>query len=78
MALRSTGSRNTSCTLLERGELLRALRALKSGDFSTRMPAGLDGVDGAIARAFNDFAAVSEALAAEESGPSSWGETGDL
>jgi hypothetical protein len=51
---------------LGRGELLRALRAFKSGDFSVRMPTGLGGVDGEIARAFNDVAAASAALAAAE------------
>lgn len=48
---------------LDRGELLRALRAFKRGDFSLRMPNGLCGIDGALARAFNECAAASEALA---------------
>jgi hypothetical protein len=60
--LRSQGS----TAALDRGELLRALRAFKSGDFSVRMPSGLGGIDGEIARAFNDVAAASAALAAEE------------
>ena len=60
--LRSQGS----SAALDRGELLRALRAFKNGDFSARMPTGLGGVDGEIARAFNDVAAASAALAAEE------------
>lgn len=57
---------NASRAPLDRGELLRALRAFKSGDYSVRMPTGLGGIDGEIARAFNDVAAASAALAAEE------------
>ena len=57
---------HTSSAALDRGELLRALRAFKNGDFSVRMPTGLGGVDGEIARAFNDVAAASAALAEEE------------
>ncbi|MBI1943112.1 MAG: hypothetical protein HYS35_05540 [Betaproteobacteria bacterium] len=53
---------------LDRAELLRALRACKRGDFSARMPTGLCGIDGALARAFNDCAAASEALAKEQRG----------
>jgi hypothetical protein len=48
---------------LDRAELLRALRLLKSGDYSVRMPGDLGGIGGEIARAFNDVAAVSAALA---------------
>ena len=32
--------------MLDRGELLKALRALRRGDFSVRMPLNLTGVDG--------------------------------
>ena len=35
--------------ILDRGELLKALRAFKRGDFSVRMPLNLTGVDGEIA-----------------------------
>jgi hydroxymethylglutaryl-CoA reductase len=55
-----------STAALDRGELLKALRAFKQGDYSVRMPSGLGGIDGEIARAFNDVAAASAALAAEE------------
>ena len=51
---------------LDRGELLRALRAFRRGDFSVRMPSGLSGIDGEIARAFNEVAAASAAYAADE------------
>jgi len=50
---------------LDRGELLRALRAFKRGDFSVRMPLDLSGVDGEIALAFNDVVETNSALAAE-------------
>ena len=35
--------------MLDRGELLKALRAFKRGDFSVRMPLNLTGIDGEIA-----------------------------
>src|SRR5687767_9010394 len=50
---------------LDRRELLKALRALKKGDFSTRLPLDLTGIDGEIAQAFNDVVEVNDALAAE-------------
>src|SRR4029079_1839652 len=51
--------------MLDRGELLKALRAFKRGDFSVRMPMNLTGVDGEIAQAFNDVVELEEAKAAE-------------
>jgi HAMP domain-containing protein len=51
--------------MLDRGELLKALRAFKRGDFSVRMPMNLTGVDGEIAEAFNDVVELEEAKAAE-------------
>jgi signal transduction histidine kinase/CheY-like chemotaxis protein len=51
--------------VLDRGELLKALRAFGGGDFSVRMPSGLSGVDGEIAKAFNDAVGVSAGLASE-------------
>jgi len=36
------------------GRCLRALRALKKGDFAVRMPLDMIGIDGEIAQAFND------------------------
>src|SRR5437016_11318039 len=51
--------------MLDRGELLKALRAFKRGDFAVRMPMNLTGVDGEIAQAFNDVIAMNTALAAE-------------
>jgi HAMP domain-containing protein len=51
--------------VLDRGELLRALRAYRRGDFSVRMPLTLAGIDGEIAAAFNDVVEMNETLAAE-------------
>src|SRR6266850_1574649 len=51
--------------MLDRGELLKALRQLKRGDFSVRMPLNLTGIDGEIAQAFNDVVELEEAKAAE-------------
>ncbi len=41
-------------------ELLQALQAFRSGDFSTRLPTGNTGIHGKIADAFNDVLAMSE------------------
>src|SRR5258706_3353744 len=60
----STLSHNASAPL-DRGEFLRALRAFKRGDFSVRMPSGLGGLDGEIARAFNDVVETNEAMSEE-------------
>src|SRR5882672_6133402 len=51
--------------MLDRGELLKALRQFKRGDFSVRMPLNLTGIDGEIAQAFNDVVELEEAKVAE-------------
>src|SRR5690242_3184315 len=51
--------------MLDRGELLKALRQFKRGDFTVRMPLNLTGIDGEIAQAFNDVVELEEAKAAE-------------
>src|SRR4051794_11920430 len=51
--------------ILDRGELLKALRAFKRGDFTVRMPLSLTGIDGEIAAAFNDVVELEEIKAAE-------------
>jgi len=53
---------------LEPKLLLQALRAVKRGDFSTRLPDGLSGVDGQMAAAFNDIVEMNESLTDELSG----------
>src|SRR4029079_15566452 len=45
--------------------LLKALRALRNGDFSARMPLDLTGIDGEIAEAFNDIAEMNESITDE-------------
>jgi signal transduction histidine kinase len=49
----------------DRKEMLRVLRAFKSGDFSVRLPTGLDGIDEDLAEAFNDVAGMSELMSRE-------------
>ena len=51
--------------MLDRAELLKALRQFKRGDFTVRMPLNLTGIDGEIAQAFNDVVELEEAKAAE-------------
>src|ERR1044071_1723705 len=51
--------------MLDRGELLKALRQFKRGDFSVRMPLNLTGMDGEIAQAFNDVVELEDAKVAE-------------
>jgi signal transduction histidine kinase/HAMP domain-containing protein/CheY-like chemotaxis protein len=51
--------------VLDRGELLRALRSYGRGDFTVRMPLTLPGIDGDIALAFNEVVEMNGALAAE-------------
>src|SRR5581483_8091442 len=47
--------------------LLSAMLSLRDGDFAVRLPSDLTGVDGKIADAFNQIAAVSERRARETS-----------
>src|SRR5256885_2002369 len=49
----------------ERRALLRALRALKRGDFAVRMPLDMSGGDGEVAQAFNDVAGMNQSIADE-------------
>ncbi len=51
--------------MLDRGGLLKALRALRNGEFSVRMPMDLVGIDGEIAQAFNDVVEINEMIAEE-------------
>src|SRR6266436_3757980 len=50
---------------VEHRALLRALRALKKGDFAVRMPLDLIGIDGEIAQAFNDVVEMNQSIADE-------------
>ena len=47
------------------GLLLEALRAVKQGDFSVRLPTGKNGVMGEIAEVFNDVIGLNESMANE-------------
>ena len=46
-------------------QLLKALRALRKGDFSIRLPLDLTGIDGEIAEAFNDVVELNSGLTRE-------------
>src|SRR5256714_7829224 len=51
--------------MLDRTELLKALRTFRRGDFSVRMPLNLTGIDGEIAQAFNDLVELNETMTSE-------------
>ena len=46
-------------------DLLSALRAVRRGDFSVRLPNGQTGISGEIAEAFNDVVELNEGLTGE-------------
>jgi hypothetical protein len=50
---------------LERSELLRALKALKRGNFTVSLPGHLTGVDGKIADTFNEVVELNARLSNE-------------
>jgi methyl-accepting chemotaxis protein len=50
---------------IDRRQLVSALRALRRGDFSVRLPEDADGVDGEIASLFNEVVGLNEALTNE-------------
>ena len=50
---------------LERGEILKALRLLKRGDFSVRLPMDMAGIDGEIATTFNDVVELNDSMTRE-------------
>ncbi len=56
------GARGSLAPELERREILKALRLLRRGDFSVRLPLDLDGIDGEIACAFNEVVELNDAL----------------
>ncbi|HEV2227919.1 MAG TPA: response regulator [Steroidobacteraceae bacterium] len=55
----------TLAEALEQRALLAALRALRKGDFSVRLPLDLIGIDGEIAQVFNDVAELNESMTEE-------------
>ena len=50
---------------LEPKLLLKSLRAFRKGDFTTRLPLDLTGIDGEIAEAFNDIVDLNQGLSRE-------------
>src|SRR5260370_2281289 len=50
---------------LDKVELLKALLAFRSGDFSIRLATNLSGLDGKIADAFNDVLEINQKMARE-------------
>ena len=50
---------------IDRRQLVSALRALRRGDFSVRLPEEVDGVDGEIASLFNEVVGLNEEMAQE-------------
>ena len=61
-ALHTDSARGGAATALERREILRALRLLRRGDFSVRLPVDLSGLDGEIACAFNEVVELNDAM----------------
>jgi len=51
--------------VLEPRAVLGALRALRKGDFSVRLPLDLSGIDGEIAQVFNDVAELNASMTVE-------------
>src|SRR6185503_16453844 len=51
--------------MLDRRRLLSALRALRRGDFTVRLPEEFAGIDGEIARLFNEVASMEEQITDE-------------
>ena len=56
---------SSASSALDRHRLLAALRLLRKGDFSVRLPYGLTGVDGEICDAFNDVVELNEQMTKE-------------
>jgi HAMP domain-containing protein/signal transduction histidine kinase/CheY-like chemotaxis protein len=50
---------------IDRRQLVSALRALRRGDFSVRLPEAADGMDGEIASLFNEVVGMNEAITEE-------------
>ena len=50
---------------IDRRKLVSALRALRRGDFSVRLPEEVDGVDGEIASLFNEVVSLNEEMTQE-------------
>jgi HAMP domain-containing protein/signal transduction histidine kinase/DNA-binding response OmpR family regulator len=51
--------------VLDRRQILKAIREFRNGDFSVRLPLDLTGIDGEIALAFNDVVQLAETVTNE-------------
>ncbi|KPA13872.1 chemotaxis protein CheY [Candidatus Magnetomorum sp. HK-1] len=56
---------STNPDILEKRQILKALRAFKRGDFSARLPEDLTGIDGDISQVFNEVISFNEVMAQE-------------
>ncbi|HUL67160.1 MAG TPA: HAMP domain-containing protein [Burkholderiaceae bacterium] len=59
------GLRGRSDQILDASEVLRALQAMRAGDFTARLPGDWTGIAGKVADTFNDIVAANARLAAE-------------
>jgi len=50
---------------IDRRQLVSALRALRRGDFSVRLPEEVDGIDGEIASLFNEVVGMNDSITKE-------------
>ena len=50
---------------IDRRQLVSALRALRRGEFSVRLPEDVDGLDGEIAALFNEVVSLNEEMTHE-------------
>src|ERR1700722_18052037 len=62
-AVPKANGRNSAA--LQQAELLHALQAVRSGDFSVRLPGDRTGIDGKIADTFNEIVVANARMAAE-------------
>jgi HAMP domain-containing protein/CheY-like chemotaxis protein/signal transduction histidine kinase len=62
---RSNGRERTAGTKLDQRKLLRALQAVRDGDFSVRLPSDHTGLAGKIADTFNEIVTANQRLARE-------------
>src|SRR5262245_6516393 len=63
--LRTNGDAVNGDANLELAELLRALQAMRVGDFSVRLPGDRVGIAGKIADTFNEIVAANQRMAKE-------------
>ncbi|MGH8296576.1 MAG: HAMP domain-containing protein, partial [Steroidobacteraceae bacterium] len=62
---KTNGAVSTEADALDLREVLRALQAVRDGDFSARLPGDKSGLAGKIADTFNEIVSSSERLASE-------------